>query len=243
MFRKCTSTPFYSEFAAGAGNVGRVSGLRRRRPVISGRWLSIPVVAAVLSGQVASGGVIVAYDAANSPTTAPAAEVLGGVTPLDLSRGPGVSAGSGATFNTIGWTDEATDYLEWGWSSSSPLQLTDLDLRYDRSASGPSMLEILLSVNGGAFNSIFLDNSVSESGEEALDIDLSSFSNVTSATFRLLGSGASSSTGTFDIEPLTGISPDRGIVVNGVAAVPEPGAIALFGVGGLMLLSRLRRRR
>jgi hypothetical protein len=88
-------------------------------------------------------------------------------------------------------------------------------------------LEIRLSVNGGPFESIFLDDAVSDLGEDNLDIDLSGFTQVTSATFRLFGTGASSSGGTFDIEPLTGVSPDRGIVVNGVTLVPEPSAIGL----------------
>ena len=162
---------------------------------------------------------------------------------MDLSRGAGLNAGSGSTFNSSGWNDEATDYLEWGWSASQPIDLTDLDLRYDRSASGPASLEILLSVNGGAFTSIFSDPLVDEAGEDVVDIDLSAFTDVTSATFRLFGSGASSGSGTFDLEPLSGVTPAAAIVVSGTAeAVPEPSSQALALLAGLGLLIVRRRR-
>lgn len=191
----------------------------------------------------AEAAVVVGYTSDNSPTTAAAAEWHAGVTPLPLSRGAGLSAGTGATFNTSGWTDEATDYLEWGWSNSPTIDLTDLDLRYDRSASGPSSLTIALSVNGGAFQNIFTDASVNEAGEDVLNIDLSTFLDVTSATFRLFGTGASSGTGTFDIESLTGLSPARGIVVNGVVTVPEPNQAGfLASIGGIVALRLFRRR-
>ena len=162
------------------------------------------------------------------PRRAVATEWIPGVTPLDLSRGAGLNAGSGATFNSSGWTDEPTDYLEWGWSASQPIDLTDLDLRYDRSASGPSVVDIQLSINGGAFASIFNDPLVDDLGEDVLDIDLTAFTDVTSATFRLFGTSASGATGTFDLEPLTGVSPNAAIVVSGTAVpVPEPSSQAL----------------
>jgi hypothetical protein len=183
----------------------------------------------------AQAGLIVAYDGSNSTESLPASEFDPSVTTADLMRGTGLNAGTGSTYNSSGWNDESTDYLEWGWSSSPPINLTDLDLRYDRSASGPTSLDIQLSVNGGAYQSIYTDADVLEAGEEALDIDLSTFLNVTSASFRLFGSGASSGSGTFDIEPLGGVTPNRGIVVNGVAAVPEPSSMALLMVAGIPL--------
>ncbi len=191
----------------------------------------------------AFGELIVAYDAANSPAGLAASELLADLVPLELTRGAGLSTGTGGTFNSSGWTDEPTDYLQWGWSSSPPLSLTDLNLRYDRSASGPSALEILVSTNGGPFDSIFVDSDVSELGEDHVGIDLSHLTGVTSATFRLFGSGASSGGGTFDIEPLTGVIPDRGIAVSGVVAVPEPSAIGLTLVAGISLLLRRSVRR
>jgi hypothetical protein len=218
-----------------AGMVGRCGG-RFPSALISG-------LALAASGSVEA-ATIVAYDGANSPTTAVASEWLAGVTPLDLSRGAGLNAGSGGTFNSSGWTDEATDYLEWGWSASQPIDLIDLDLRYDRSGSGPSVVDIQLSVNGGAFSSIFNDPSVDEAGEDVLDVDLTSYTAVTSAMFRLFGSGASSGTGTFDLEPMTGVTPAAAILVSGLAApVPEPSTQSLALLAGLCLLVARRRPR
>ncbi|MCA9152607.1 MAG: hypothetical protein KDA92_25060 [Planctomycetales bacterium] len=188
---------------------------------------------------------ILAYDSSNSATGAVASEWWPGVVTMPLVRGEGLSPGTGGTFNSSGWTEEPTDYLEWGWSSSQPINLSDLDLRYDRSSSGPAVVDIQLSVNGGAFQSIFHDSDVNVSGEDNFDIDLSAFTSVSSAAFRLFGTGASSGAGTFDIEPLSGVSPARGIVVNGsVAAVPEPSSFVLASLAiGCLGLHQLRRRK
>lgn len=189
--------------------------------------------------------VIVGYEALNSPDESAVSDVMENVMALELSRGLGLMPGSGSTFNSAGWNEESNDYLEWGWSSSDPLDLTDLDLRYDRSNSGPSEIEILLAVNDGDFESIFVDPDVSVAGEDNLDIDLSAFSNVTSATFRLFGAHADAFTGTFDIEPMTAVSPPRGIVVNGITAVPEPEGLTLVliaSLSGVFLFAEVRRR-
>lgn len=202
-------------------------------------------ISTLCSGSTAKGDIIVSYEALNTPDGAPASDLFPGLAALDLTRGSGLGVGTGSTFNSSGWTDEATDYLEWGWTASTPVNLTDLDIRYDRSSSGPSSLDIQLAINGGAFSSVFFDSSVSDAGEDNLDIDLSSFTDVTSAVFRLFGFNASSAGGTFDIEPISGLDPARGIVVNGVAAVPEPSALVLTSIAcvGLAWGRRKRGRR
>ena len=187
--------------------------------------------------------VIIAYDAMNSVTGAAATEAFPDLIPLKLSRGDGLGAASGGTYNSSGWTTDLTDYLAWGWQSSLPLDLTDLDLRYDRSSSGPTEIEILLAINGQDFRSIYLDSNVLLAGEDVWDIDLSDFTNVSSAEFRLLGSGATSASGTFDIEPLTSMIPDRGIVVNGVKSVPEPSSLCLLATVGFPALYVMHRSR
>jgi len=217
---------------------GLRTGLRIRLAVVMGAAL------VMAGGMVPAGAAtIVGYDSANSPTTAVAAEWASGVTPRLLSRGSGLVAGSGATFNSSGWTGEATDYLEWGWSASPALDLQDLSLRYDRSTSGPAAVTLWLAVNGGPFQSLYEDPDVDVNGEDLVGFSLASFTNVTSATFRLTGANASAASGTLDIEPLTGVTPARGIVVRGAAAVPEPVALGWSASAGLFAFAAIGRRR
>jgi hypothetical protein len=196
-----------------------------------------------LSATIARADMIVSYDAANSPDGSPATSWMAGITPLQLTRGEGLNFSSGGTYNASNWNEEPTDYLQWGWSGGPLVSLQSLDLRYDRSPSGPSMIEILLSVNGGPFQNVFTDNDVLAAGEDALGIDLSAFTSVNSATFRLFGSGATSGSGTFDIESISGLNPARGIVVNGAAAVPEPSSFALLGIAATTAIGWRRLRR
>ena len=177
------------------------------------------LVVSCTAGAVARADTILAYPPDNSPDGSVAVDVMSGVTPLQLTRGDGLNAGSGNTYNSSGWNDEPADYLQWGWMSAVPIDLVDLDLRYDRSNSGPSTVDIQLSVDGGAFSSVFADGSVEAVGEDVLDVDLSGYTGVSSATFRLFGSGASAAGGTFDIEALTGVSPPRGIIVSGALVI------------------------
>jgi len=191
------------------------------------------------------------YESTNADGGLPATTIASGVSALDLSRGSGISKNTGSTYNSRGWTTAGTidsdDYLEWGWSDATvPFNLTDLDIRYDRSGSGPKQLEIRLSTNGGAFQSVFSDSSVGENGETHLDIDLTGFTNVTSATFRLFAFDADSAAGTFDIENNASISNGSvagGIAVSG-ASVPEPSVLILTLLGAAIASgSRLVRRR
>ena len=138
------------------------------------------------------------------------------------------------------------DYLQWGWANSpNAFDLETLDVRYDRSASGPAQLEIHLAVNGGAFESILHDQEVDVSGESLLGMDLSRFDAVNSATFRLYGYAASRSSGTFDLENFA-MDPNYAVAVNGTAtSVPEPGGLAILltlGVG-TAVTARARRTR
>ncbi len=192
--------------------------------------------------------VIVAYETLNPEVgDVSTSEAAPHVQPLALRRGPGLSAASGATFNTRGWTTEGTidpeDYLEWGWNGSDFVDLAALDVRYDRSSSGPAQLEIQLAVNGGPFEQIFADADVDTSGESQLGIDLSRFGGVLSATFRLFGYSAGRSSGTFDLENYS-TAPNRAIMVSGTtSAVPEPGMLALIGSLGVgFVVAKTARR-
>lgn len=243
--RKATACEAQQRAAQQHGNLSLGTAGSRVVSRLLARALAIVGLAMALGQEGASSAwaaTIVGYDAANSTTSSVATEWISGVTPLALSRGSGLVAGSGATFNSSGWTGEATDYLEWGWSASPAMDLQDLSVRYDRSTSGPAIVTLWLAVNGGPFQSVYQDADVDVNGEELVDLSLASFTNVTSATFRLTGANASGSTGTLDIEPLAGVTPARGIVVRGSAVVPEPTGLAWSASSGLAAIAWIRRR-
>ncbi len=171
------------------------------------------------------------------------------VTPLQLSRGAGVNPNQGITFNSNNWSTASTvdlssdKYIQWGWSGSTQsLDLSSMTLQYDRSNSGPTRLAIAVSINGGLFSSIFTDNSVFV-GDDTNAISLASFRSVNSATFRLFGFNASSTSGTLDIERFTtDPDPSRGIVVRGdITAVPEPSSFILVAALMVLALPAVRR--
>lgn len=205
------------------------------------------------SVQLASADTIIIYPASpNTPTLPPTyVNPAFGTTSSDLARGPGLALATGSTFNSNSFSTTAAsfadataagDYLTFGFDVTTPLNLTDMDIRYDRSGTGPSNAQLELSVNGGAFQPFYTDLSVSDTGETILGIDLSAFTNVTSADFRLLAFGASSANGTFDIETINFAQGGTvGIEVRGVA-VPEPGTVVLIGVGLVGLLVARRRK-
>ena len=213
-------------------------------------WLMLGGFLFAFEASSACADLIVFYESTNADGGLPATTIASGVTALDLSRGPGISKNTGLTYNSKDWTTAGTidgdDYLQWGWSDATiPFNLTDLDIRYDRSGTGPKQLEIFLSTNGGAFQSVFSDSSVDVNDETHLDIDLTGFTNVTSATFRLFAFDADSAAGTFDIENSASISNgsvDGGIAVSG-ASVPEPSVLILTLLGAAIAGgSRLLRR-
>ena len=192
--------------------------------------------------------VIVAYESLNPMGGVLASEFAPGVGALPLGRGPGLTQASGATFNTRDWTVESTpdpdDFLEWGWASSDSLfDLETLDVRYDRSGTGPAQLALHLAVNGGPFESIFSDADVSSMGESQLGIDLSHLDGIGSATFRLFGFGAGRSSGTFDLENFSS-APNRAILVSGsTSTVPEPGMFTLIWSLSVGLIAMRASRR
>jgi hypothetical protein len=219
--------------------------------------LLLVIIATVAEGSLSAQINIVGYDSTNpngslgapSPDLA-AAESASNVNPILLSRGAGLIPNQGVTFNSRDWStntilnSSSTDYVQWGWAAGSGLyNLVDMTIQYDRSATGPSQLAILASINGGALQTVYTDSNVNI-GDESAIIPLAQFQNVASAQFRLFGFDASSTGGTLDIERFNANpSPSRAIVVRGVTAVPEPTAVLallVFSAGGC--LRRCRRR-
>ena len=214
------------------------------------RAITIALVCSLVTPAFASASIvsIIGYDTTNpnGATGAPspdldAAQNVADVAPLQFARGPGLVANQGITLNSSGWSTASTldtslgDFLSWGWNSGGGVyDLEDLTIQYDRSGAGPEQIAILLSINGGAAQTIFTDGAVDPT-DETHTIDLTNFDNVVSARFELHDFDASSTGGTFDVERFTtDPDPSLGIQVRGVSAVPEPSTyLFLAALGGV----------
>ena len=187
-------------------------------------------------------------------TTLPASATASGVTATDVVRGFGLTENTGSTFNSRGWTingdaDNAIlngDFLTFGFAFDMGLDLTSLDLGYDRSGTGPMSIAIdLFVIDTFGFGSnlldFFVDDDVAVNGETA-NLDLTALDNVSSLIVTLSGYNASMNVGTFDFENrIDGHAIELRGVASPVAAVPLPAGLPLL-VGALGLLGWTRRR-
>lgn len=200
--------------------------------------------------------VIVQYGSANTTSLAPAV-VDGSVSAANLEAGPGLGLNTGSTFNFNSWDVSSTtfeaaaaagDVWTFGFSITDANALVDLstmDIRLDRSGTGPDDFEIRASVNGGASTSLLIGDFAGGSlGVNFLGVDLSSLSGLTlgdSVLFTLAAWNASSALGTFDLETITFPGGTDGLTIRGnVSVVPEPSTALLFalGLGGLASIRR-----
>lgn len=139
-----------------------------------------------------------------------------------ICRGIGITENAGLTYNSNSWTTAAAidsdDYLEWTITPNAGYQinLTSMDIRYDRSPTGPTMAEIQVD-DGSGFVTVFSDGAVSEDpGEENDGIDLTAFTGLTGTiTFRLFAYNAIGAAGTFDIEEHSIHLLNKGILIKG----------------------------
>ncbi|MEL1236973.1 MAG: hypothetical protein VXA61_09890, partial [Candidatus Neomarinimicrobiota bacterium] len=135
--------------------------------------------------------------AAYSGKSSPSATASSNASATALSRGAGLGTASGSSFNSNNWTTTSTagdaitnnDYIEWALTANSgyTVNVTSIEIDYDRSSSGPSKVFIRTSLDSYG-SDIYSDASVSSSGEENTISSL----NLTSAnggaiTFRLYG--------------------------------------------------------
>ena len=172
-----------------------------------------------------------------------------GITVSGLSRGAGINyftCSNCGDFNSKDWTTSNpslsnakanNDYLQFSIqvNAGSLLDLNEMKIRMDRSGTGPSNVQIEYSTNAfsSAGTSIFSMSGLNKNGSTQT-IDLSSISTLNASstiTFRIFAWGASSSSGTFDIEGFSnsytanGWTPtisDPGIAIEGCTTPQNP---------------------
>ncbi|WP_299228467.1 T9SS type A sorting domain-containing protein [uncultured Psychroserpens sp.] len=175
--------------------------------------------------------------AAFSGTATPQATAVNNLTAEALTRGSGLTALGGATFNSGAWTANTSidpdDYIEWTITAAPnfSVNITGIDINYDRDpdggflqfliGSGPAQLRLRSSLDN--YNSdLFSDTNVSNAGEiQSIVTNLNSTTGG-SITFRLYGfessAGLFGSFGSLDIEGGLGTVlslDDTGIVLKG----------------------------
>lgn len=160
--------------------------------------------------------------AAYSGTSSPNANAVANVTATSLTRGSGISAASGTTFNSGDWTTNSSidtnDYVEWSISAASGYQIniSSLQINYDKDevffdffgtrsgGTGPTRVALRSSLDGYSAD-LFTDTNININGETNT-ITTSLMSAISGTiTFRLYGYAASTgffntNYGTFDIE-------------------------------------------
>lgn len=228
-------------------------------------WLStitttLAAVALLATANQGNAAILVSYDTAGLTGSEPsvaAGTTATGLTSDALARGAGLSASAGAnSFNSAGWTGEATDFLSMGFDLNPgyTATLTGFQFGTRSSGTGPGTVGVYASADGG---SEVLLTTLIQSGTAFLDTDfvLGTPLTVTSdLTIRLrqigttsANGGTTGSAGTFRIADY---SPDGGttfadVTLFGFAVVPEPatywGSLTALAACGYGLLARRRR--
>ncbi|MCV6593371.1 MAG: VPLPA-CTERM sorting domain-containing protein [Silicimonas sp.] len=197
----------------------------------------------------------------NNPALAPS-DVGAGVSGYSMFAGAGVMVRPGTTWVWNNWLYGSTPNTNvnealgsghswtWGFDSTQAYDLTDFDIRLDRSGTGPNAFSIGFTT-GSTFTTVLSDNFGTGTVGKEYNVDMSAFTGVTGGTFLLAAWGGTSNSGTFDLENL---DPEgygfqlRGTVSSGSGSsgnpnvVPLPAALPMLlaGLGGLGLMRRRR---
>jgi len=180
----------------------------------------------------------------NTPGSIPATYCAAGVTDIPLSRGPGISPRPdvGALYISRGWSYtsddlDPEDYYQWGFLSDKPLDLLHIGVsaRGDH-VHGPTTRRLYASFNGEDF--VYVGRPTTTSARFSLD--LSEYTDVSSAAFRLYAYNADSAQGNLSITNELS-TPEYARAIQ-VFATPEPATISMLALGGLAVLRGRRRR-
>ena len=205
----------------------------KQRPTMKNLYLLLTLF---LLTSFSYGQSIATIDRANTidafDTTPTATTTVANISAIGITRGSGILYTSGADYNSRGWDETslvdaqiANDYLEWSISADATyeIDLTEFDIRVDRSSTGPANWQIFYSLDN------FTTSGIDITGLQIAPDPGANFNfntlNINSGaegtiSFRLYAWGASSSAGTFDIEGVAAWSEPIGL--------PDPG-IRLIG--------------
>lgn len=213
--------------------------------------LLIVALIALFGVTASSGALLLGYDTVAGSSITPTS-VVPNVLGIDLTRGSGIEVATGDSFNSREWTENGgldaaiagNDFLQFGISAGSGFALSNVvaDFFGDRSTAGPSAIEVFASFDGFATTGTRVLGPTDVGGNGSLQSTMpTAGSNIETITFRLYGYDATSSLGTFDIEPNRATS-DFGLTISGdLVAVPEPTSNILLGA--ICSLGLLHRRR
>jgi hypothetical protein len=220
----------------------------------------LSIVTLLLFAQASLADLIIQYSTANGVTSMAPVATNAAVTGDNMIAGSGLTIQTGgATWNFRDWNLASTsfaaavaanDFWSWGFDVASLafIDLTTMDIRLDRSGTGPDDFEIQVSVNGGPGISVLTHNyNDADLGVNFLDVNLSAvplLQQGDSVVFTLGAYNSESAAGTFDLETITFPGGNDGIVIEGtVVAVPEASAF-LFGgmVCGVICIGAAWRR-
>ncbi len=171
-----------------------------------------------------------------------------GVTADDITRSSLLVPNAGANnYNSAGWNN-AGQYVQLGFTTTNTWDVTGLLLATRSSATGPGLMDVNASVDGGAFTTVFQITQPSAMYvDELINLNLVVHSSLiiqfTPANDTAANGGTIGSAGTWrigDNENSSGVfSP---ITLSG--SVPEPSSITVLGIGlaGVGVLTRVRRK-
>lgn len=162
---------------------------------------------------------------------------------LGLTRGAGVVSNSGGDFNTRNWTSNSAvdakandEYLEFSLTTGDAANITSLNIRIDRSGTGPNnyLLEYSFDAFSTAGTEALSANNVTSTSPITYTATTNPSNFTGTVTYRLFAWGASSINGTLDIEELGGVPvANDGVRIEGNKMVTAP--VSLFGFEVAML--------
>lgn len=178
----------------------------------------------------------------------------------DLTRGPGIVPAAGVdSMNSSGWTAgssiDPNDYYEWTITplAGFALDLTEFDINFQRSETGPRSLDVRNSLDGfGAFRLLITvgDDTANHgvgagNGSGAMwDVD----DITTPVTFRIYGFDAEDASGDVRLGVKAGEEADflpnhlfmTVDITEAATEVPEPASLVLFGTSVAGLIAKRR---